>query len=459
LSEVQALAPNVYQALAPVVMCSPYEVPSALAKGDLFDVVLVLDGAGSSIAENYSGLMRASQLVVFGDDAIAAATGFNLECLADEENERTLPESIFTAAKKVMPVEVLRRSYRLAGQALGDYINAEFYGNRIIFEPNLDRYFGRTNAKLDRVAKSRAADPESLDSEVEQTVELIFNHALWTPQDSLLVATASAKHAERLELALEAGMREKAHLAEFFEGHGREKFDITTIQDLAHRIADRVIFSVGFGKDSSGATPKSLGLISHREGHRYLANTLVSARKHITVVSALEPSDLTDPSIIGCDVLREMLTEITHPKQAVIEVDVNPMIADLAIRLTKLGVTTRTNFSPSITLVASVGEKAAVVEPDWGIQGENFSERYGLRPMILQQMGWQYLRVPSFELFADPELVARRIAMELGIEIAKKPQPLFEMEPKAFEDSALAWADPEDSNDRRLREEKPPHWG
>jgi hypothetical protein len=419
----------------------------------------VLDGAGSSIAENYSGLMRASQLVVFGDDAIAAATGFNLECLPESDNERVLPESIFTAAKKVLPVEVLRRSYRLAGQVLGEYINAEFYGNRITFEPTVQRYFGRTNAKLDRVAKPRGADPESLDSEVAQTIELIFNHALWTPQDSLLVATASAKHAERLDLALEAGMREKAHLAEFFEGHGREKFEITTIQDLAHRIADRVIFSVGFGKDSSGASPKTLGFISHRDGQRYLANTLVSARKHITVVSALEPSDLTDPSILGCDVLREMLTEITNPKQAVIEADVNPMIADLAIRLTKLGVTTRTNFSPRLKLVASVGDKAAIVEPDWGILGHNFSERHRLRPMMLQLMGWQYFRVPSFELFADPELVARRIAIELGIEITKKPQALFELEPQAFEDTALAWADPEDSNDRRLREDKPPHWG
>jgi hypothetical protein len=459
LSEVQALAPNVYQALAPVVMCSPYEVPTVLAKGDLFDVVLVLDGAGSSIAENYSGLMRASQLVVFGDDAIAAATGFNLECLPEGDSETVLPESIFTAAKKVMPVEVLRRSYRLAGQVLGDYINKEFYGNRITFEPTVERYFGRSNAKLDAVAKSRTADPESLDSEVTQTVELIFNHALWTPQDSLLVVTASAKHAERLDLALEAGMREKAHLAEFFEGHGREKFEITTIKDLAHRIADRVIFSVGFGKDSSGATPKNLGFISHRDGHRYLANTLVSARKHITVVSALEPKDLTDPAVVGCDVLREMLTEIGNPKQAVIEADVNPMIADLAIRLTKLGVTTRTNFSPRLKLVASVGDKAAIVEPDWGILGHNISERHRIRPMMLQLMGWQYFRVPSFELFADPELVARRIAIELGIEITKKPQPLFEMEPQAFEDTALAWADPEDSNDRRLREDKPPHWG
>jgi hypothetical protein len=459
LSEVQALAPNVYQALVPVVMCSPYEVPTVLAKGDLFDVALVLDGAGSSIAENYSGLMRASQLVVFGDDAIAAATGFNLECLPEGGNEQVVPDSIFTAAKKVMPVEVLRRSYRLAGQALGDYINAEFYGNRIIFEPTMDRYFGRSNAKLDRVAKSRAAHPESLDSEVSQTIELIFNHALWSPQDSLLVATASAKHAERLELALEAGMRQNANLAEFFEGHGREKFEITTIQDLAHRIADRVIFSVGFGKDSSGATPKNLGLISHRDGQRYLANTLVSARKHITVVSALEPSDLTDPSIVGCDALRKMLTEITNPKQPVIEADVNPMIADLAIRLTKLGVTTRTNFSARLKLVASVGDKAAIIEPDWGLLGHNFSERHRLRPMILQLMGWQYFRVPSFELFADPELVARRIAIELGVEITKKPQALFEMEPQAFEDTALAWADPEDSNDQRLREDKPPHWG
>ena len=79
--------------------------------------------------------------------------------------------------------------------------------------------------------------------------------------------------------------------------------------------------------------------------------------------------------------------------------------------------------------------------------------------MMLQLMGWLYIRVPSFELFADPELVARRIAIELGIEITKKPQPLFEMEPRAFEDTATAWADPVDSNDQRLREDKPPHWG
>ena len=459
LSEVQALAPNVYKAIAPVVMCSPYEVPTVLSGGDNFDVAIVLDGAGSSIAENYSGLARASQAIIFGDDAIAAATGFNLECLPDESIERVLPESIFTAARAVMPVEVLKRSYRSSGQVLGDYINSEFYGDRIIFEPSKDSYFGRSNAVLVKVAAAKAAEPESLDAEVAQVIDLIFSHATWSPQDSLLVATASQKHAERLDQALQAGMRDKAHLAEFFEGHGREKFEITTIQDLAHRIADRVIFSVGFGKGSNGSAPKSIGLISHRDGNRYLANCLVSARKHLTVVSVLEAVDLVDPSIIGSDVLREMLSEISKPTLKALDADVNPMIADLAIRLTKLGVTTRTNFSSRLKLVASVGEKAAVVEPDWGLLGYNLSERHRLRPIMLESLGWEYIRVPSFELFADPELVAQRIAIALGIEVSKKPQPLFEMEPRAFEDTHSAWGDPVDSNDQRLREDKPPHWG
>ena len=459
LSEVASMAPNIYQALVPIVMCSPYEVPTKLAKGDLFDVALVLDGAGSSVAENYSGLMRASQLVVFGDDAIAAATGFSLECVPDSDAKTRLPQSIFSLAKTVMPTEVLRRSYRSSGQALGEYINKEFYSNRIIFEPSANSYFGKSNAKLEKVVQNSASDPESLEAEVQLTVDLIFNHALWTPQESLLVATASQKHAERLEQAVELGMRDKAHLAEFFEGHGREKFEITTIQDLAHRIADRIIFSVGFGKDASGQVPKKLGLISHPDGNRYLANCLVSARKHITVVSALDPKDLADPVIVGCDVLREMLSEITNPTIQTSEAEVNPMIADLAMRLTKLGVSTRTNFSPRLKLVASVGDKACVVEPDWGILGYNLSERHRLRPMMLRAMGWKYIRVPSFEMFANPELVAQRIAIELGIELTKKPQPLFEMEPKAFEDTSAAWGDPEDSNDARLREDKPPHWG
>jgi hypothetical protein len=139
--------------------------------------------------------------------------------------------------------------------------------------------------------------------------------------------------------------------------------------------------------------------------------------------------------------------------------ETDPMIADLAMRLTKLGVTTRTNFSSRFKLIASVQSRAAVIEPDWGLLGYNLAERHRLRPMLLKAKGWDYIRVPSFELFADPEATANSIASTLGIHLEKKPQPLFEIEPKAFEDTAMAWGDATESNDLRLIEDKPPHWG
>jgi hypothetical protein len=459
ISEVGQLAPNIYQALVPVVLASPYELPTTLAKGERFDVTLVLDGAGSSIAENYAGIVRSNQVVVFGDDVIAAATGFNIECLPQEDEQAKLPESIFSSARRSLPLEVLRRSYRTAGQALGDYINKEFYQDRIIFEPTVASYFGRSNVKLERVAAGNSDQPESLDQELELVIQAVLSHAKSTPQDSLLVATASEKHAQRLETALGVARRSRADLDPFFESHGREKFEITTIQELAHRVADRIIFSLGFGKDLNGQAPKQLGQISHKHGKRYLANLLVSARRQITIVSALVAQDLLGKSSSGIEMLTDLMHELEKVAPFRVESELNPMIADLAIRLTKLGVTTRTNFSTRIKLVASVGEKAAIVEPDWGILGYNLTERYRLRPALLEAMGWMYLRVPSFELFADPEQVARSIATSLGIEVAKKPQPLFDLSEPAFEDTASAWGDSDDSNDQRLFEDKPPHWG
>jgi hypothetical protein len=74
-------------------------------------------------------------------------------------------------------------------------------------------------------------------------------------------------------------------------------------------------------------------------------------------------------------------------------------------------------------------------------------------------MRWRYVRVYSFELFSDPQAVANRIAESLGLQVSKRPLPLFEKEEKAFEDSDLAWGDRAESNDNRLKQDKPPHWG
>lgn len=67
------------------------------------------------------------------------------------------------------------------------------------------------------------------------------------------------------------------------------------------------------------------------------------------------------------------------------------------------------------------------------------------------------MRVHALELFARPQDVANRIAVDMGIDLQNRSEPLFDQQ--AFEDTARAWGDPDDSNDDRLWDDKPPHWG
>jgi hypothetical protein len=248
-------------------------------------------------------------------------------------------------------------------------------------------------------------------------------------------------------------------LIEFFNSHGREKFEVTPLAELTHRIADRVIFSLGYGRTSHGAVLSTFGQLSDSDGRRYMANLLVSAREQITVVSCFTADEVpSDRLSNGALLLKDLLQASTSTTQASTEMN-DPMLADLSIRLKKLGARVDDSFSRELPLIVSYAKNSAVIEPDWSIPGANRVEKFSIRPGLLTAMGWKYIRVYSFELFSDPQAVANRIAESLGLQVSKRPLPLFDTDEKAFEDSDLAWGDRGDSNDSRLKQDKPPHWG
>lgn len=465
LPALAQVAPNIWPVIAPVVLVSPFKVATQLNDAVEYDCLLVLDAAGTSVAENLSALKRSTQVIAFGDDAVAAPVGFEIESRPSPMGRDFEVPSIFDEVRRAFGAETLRRSYRATSTALGELINREFYQNRIQFLPTAAEYQGEKSFNLELVLENNRAKTtiegatESLDAELNHAVDLIFNHALWHPQQSLLVASASVVHAERIRTAVKAGLQSRPNLAEFFETHGREKFEVTSLADLTHRIADRVIFSLGYGRTSHGAVLSNFGQLSQEHGRRYLANLLVSAREQITVVSCFASQDVpSDRLANGATLLKELLAASTaNPEPATKAND--PMLADLSIRLKKLGARVDEAYSNELPLVVSFAKTSAVIEPDWSIPGQNRTEKFRIRPGLLTAMGWRYIRVYSFELFSDPQAVAIRIAEQLGMQVTKRPLPLFDENDKAFEDTDLAWGERGDSNDLRLRQDKPPHWG
>ncbi len=464
--QCQQVAPSVWRAVAPVLLVSPFDLPNHLAKVDEFDAVMVLDAAGSTVAENLGAITRSKQIIAFGDEAVAAPTGFEIENRAQPLGREITAPSIFAEVSRVFGSEVIRRSYRTTSQTLGNFINREFYQNRIMYTPTAAEYFGENNFVLDVVTEGNRAKTtiegatESLDAELERTVELVFHHANWHPQDSLLVASASSVHADRIRAAVLAGLKNRPDLTEFFDAHGHEKFEVTSIADLSHRISDRVIFSLGFGRTSHGAVLSNFGQLSDVDGRRYLANLLVSARKQITLVSCFGADDVpSDRLNNGASLLGELF-QAASADRVPLDAEPDPMLQDLSLRLKKLGARVDTSFSAELPLVVAYAKNAAVIDPDWAIPGSTRTEKFHIRPALLKSMGWKYIRVYSFELFSDPQKLAIRIAEELGLQVTKRPLPLFDAADKAFEDTDLAWGDRAAlTNDQRLHQDKPPHWG
>ena len=467
--ELESAAPDVWVSFASAIMVSPYEFAELISANQKFDVALILDAAGASIADHSAVLSRATQVISFGDDAIAAAVGFEVAPRPNRNEHPAETHSVYQVTKNSFDVVSMVKSWRTTGQTTGALVNREFYENRIVFEPTAAEFLGESALELvlvhqdNRATSNVEGATESVDGEVAKVLELIVHHAKWHPEDSLLVASASQVHAERIRTAVAASLSKQAELATFFDAHGRERFEVSSLADLTHRIADRVIFSVGYGRTPHGAVLSNFGQLQAPASRRYLANLLVSARKSLTVVSCFEAKDLpVDKLQNGAALLSELLQVAGGASSAAADLERDPMLIDLAVRLQKLGIRVSGSFAKRLPLVASFAKTALVVEPDWSLHGETWSEKLRLRPALLEAMGWKYFRVHSFELFADPQAVAERIADAMGVPV--KSSATAEPAARVFEDTDRAWGDhtaPDATgpNDRRLREDKPPHWG
>ena len=449
-----------YRSLVPAVLVSPYRV-AELDPAEKFDVVIILDAASVGVAEAADALSRASQLIAFGDDELAAPASFDTVARATQGNSEPDRVSVFSLARKNLPLMTITRNYRTQGQVLGKYLNDNFYDDQIVLEPASGQFFGKYNFEQIEVTEGTTASStiegatESMDAEVKKVAELVINHARWTPGESLMVVTASRSHAERVSSLVAEEVAKQPQLAEFFDAHGREEFECVTMSELTHRLADRVIFSVGFGRTPEGRISGTLGDFNSMSASRWMVNQIVAARKRLTVVSAYNFEDFAQSLPENQRWLKDLIAPSFLSEIKAGEPD--PLLRDLSLRLEKLGLKVQLNFAGRIGLAVSHGTKAAVVDADWSLVGQSWDEKIRIRPGLLRAMGWHYLRVHALELFSRPQDVAHRIAMDLGMDLRNRSEPLFEE--RAYEDTSRAWGDTDDSNDDRLRDDKPPHWG
>ena len=332
--------------------------------------------------------------------------------------------SALAKLSEVLTVRTLTHSYRAGGEDLADVVNRRFYGGKITSLPWAGTFLGRSSLHLHYIADgtgmpdSVSGAIESVDAEVAKVVELVMRHAAERPTESLMVITASPKHAVRVEQSVLSAFARRSDLAEFILADRAEPFAVMTLEQAVAQSRDRVIFSLGYGRTPHGRLLSDFGALAKPGGERLLAVGMTRARRSMQIVSCFRPGDIEESRLSGgMRALAEVLSE-TDRQLTFVRDDTNaePMLIDLADRLEARGMTVTLNHGGQIALAATFDGRAVAVETDALLGHGSLRESLRLRPEMLRRLGWHYLRVHSFELFADPEAVAGRIARLIGAE-------------------------------------------
>ena len=441
--DLQTTAPHLSRTVAPVWLSSPYEI------GDIvdtmpFDAVILVDAGAMTLAESVGAIRRARQVVAFGDPVTQTPAPFEIavtdpslpRALADDAQDGVHAGSALARLGSLLPTLALTRSYRPGGEDLAELVNRRFYGGKIQSLPWAGSFLGHGSLALDYVADGHGMpDPdsgavESPDAEVERVVDLVLDHATRRPHQSLMVITASPRHAVRVMQAVldEAGNRPE--LADFVIGDRPEPFAVSTIDQAVAQSRDRVIFSIGYGRTPHGRVLSDFGSLGEPGGERLLAVAMTRARRSMVIVSSSQSSDLDDGRMqYGAVALAEILDEVdARQSQEPVPDDSEPMLVDLALRLRARGLNVALGHRGKLGLVASRGGMCITIETDTVLHRSSLRESLRLRPELLRRLGWHYLRVHAFELFSDPDAVAARVAAMLGADAAPITEPIAVVE-------------------------------
>ncbi|WP_255447604.1 AAA family ATPase [Schumannella sp. 10F1B-5-1] len=429
-SVLNRAAPHLARVVAPVWLASPYEVPS-ISDELAFDAVVLVDAGTVTLAETLGAIRRAKQLVAVGDPVTQTPSPFTTAVLQPDDPARTAPfdvdelhdRSALAQLSSLLPVLSLTRSYRAGGDDLAELVNRKFYGGRIDSLPWAGSFLGHNSLALDYVENGTGLPDtvtgavESVDAEVNRVVDLVIEHVTTRPRESLMVVTANERHAVRVQQAVLSAVGARPELTDALLGDRPEPFAVTTIDRALAQSRDRVIFSLGYGRTPHGRVLSDFGALGRPGGERLLAVAMTRARRSLVIVTCFRPADVDEGRMQhGAIALAEILDEIADRRDDPPQVDASdPMLVDLGRRLAERGLRVALGHRGKLGLVAANGGTCVVVDTDAALLGRSLRESLRLRPEVLRRLGWHYARVHAFELFADPDGVADRIARLAGI--------------------------------------------
>ena len=450
-------APNAILALKPCLMMSPLSVSTFLPPDRFgFDLVIFDEASQVRVEDAVASIVRGKQLVVAGDRYQLPPTRFfDTVMLGDEpdveeENVSDVYDSVLDALGGFLPARELRWHYRSRNEGLIAFSNKEFYRGRLFTFPHPDQAGADQGIRFVHVADGvyeRGSARRNL-PEARRVVSLLLDHARHTPEWSLAVVTFSEAQRDAIQDLLEQELAAHPDLRPFFESsHPAEPFRIKNLELIQGDERDVIVFSIGYGRDETGASPNlNFGPLNREGGRRRLNVAVTRAEYRVIVVSSMQPEDLARSDNEGVRMLREYMFQArdgldtlstTAGKAAGVDSLLESSVlasfnaAGLAVH-PQVGVS---GYRIDLGIVDPVtpGRYCLGIECDGATyrSARTAHDRDRLRQTVLEGLGWNLHRIWSRDWYVDPERELQRVLERVkacagkdSLEIKATPGPI-----------------------------------
>ncbi len=432
------------QAIKPVFMMSPLSIANYLTPASVnFELVIFDEASQVKPVDAFGAILRGKQIVVVGDSKQMPPTNFFDSLIQGDDSDdedRSITsdiESILGLCKaQGMPERMLRWHYRSRHESLIAVSNYEFYENRLIVFPGIDKqnnalglvYHHLPNASYDR-GKSTTNVQEA--SVVAQAVIDFARAQLRLPveaRQSLLVASFSVAQAKAIWDRLEMLRRQDSSCEEFFALGRHEPFDVKNLENVQGDERDVIFISIGYGRDESGQVSMNFGPLNRDGGERRLNVLITRARIRCEIFTNLtdQDIDLTRTNSRGVRVLKSFLAYAQTGKLDIPEMTGrgtdSPFEDEVKDALESLGYEIRTQvgsagFFIDLAVVdpKRLGSYLLGIECDGAMYHSSRSarDRDRLRQQVLEGLGWRIHRIWSTDWFRHPERELKRAVVAI----------------------------------------------
>jgi len=404
--------------IKPVFLMSPLSVSTYLASTlNMFDCVIFDEASQIFASDALGSIYRAKQCIVIGDTKQMPPTSFFQAGVEDGSEKEYDLESILDKASERFPMAALKWHYRSRSEELITFSNNSFYDSNLITVPQAKKHEVGFGIDFYYVEDGRYDSKTRTNViEAKKVCDMVFEH-LKKSKESLGVVAFSNVQAELIADLVDKRIKKNPALAELLTKNEDEPFFVKNLESVQGDERDRIIFSICYGYNEENKFYQRFGPLNNLGGERRLNVAITRAKFNVSIVSSILSSDIKIPNSEAKGVM--LLKSYLDFAQNVVtsknfDEDDNGIVRSVKAYLESLGYEVFPNYGSSSFKVDLAVKKdnefiLAIMIDGKSTYSKNITDRYRLERILLERLGWKYLKLYSTSWINNTEAEKERI--------------------------------------------------